>query len=56
MKTTSELLEQMTNVGNKLDITTDPAVMRFLIAGRKAVRAALEASREKDTDGRSVGK
>lgn len=56
MKTTTELLEQMTNVGNKLDTATDPAAMRFLITGRKALRAALEASREKNTDGSSAGK
>jgi hypothetical protein len=44
-KTTSDLMEQRRKVGNQLDRATDPEVMRFLLRGRRAVTAALEAKR-----------
>jgi hypothetical protein len=44
-KTTSELIDQLRRIGHKLDTATDPQVMRFLITGRKAIVAALEAAR-----------
>ena len=43
MKTTTGLLDQDCTTGNKLAAATDPAAMRFLITGRKALRAELEA-------------
>ena len=46
MKTTTELLEQNTHVGNTLDTETDPAVLRFFITARKAIRATLAARAE----------
>lgn len=49
MKSTSELLAQLTKVGNNLDTATDPEVMRFLISARKAIVAEL-ASRHTQTE------
>ena len=44
MKTTSELLKLHATVGNKLDAAApDAEAMRFLLKGRRAVRAELEA-------------
>jgi hypothetical protein len=50
IKSTSELMEQLTKVGNALDTETDPAVMRFLITSRKAIVAELEARHTKPTN------
>jgi hypothetical protein len=51
MKKTADLITQLSRVGNKLDSATDPAVMRFLITARKALRAAVEARRAEPLKG-----
>jgi hypothetical protein len=54
MKNTTDLLAQLARTGDKLDSATDPAVMRFLITARKALKAAVEARRPLEPSNRGT--
>jgi hypothetical protein len=54
MTKTADLLARLARVGNKLDSATDPETMRFLIRGRKALKAAVEARRPAEPSNRGA--
>jgi hypothetical protein len=45
MTKSTQLMEQLRSVGHKMDGPNDVGTMKFLLHGRCAIRAALEAAR-----------